>query len=65
MVVHDKKNGEVLIYVDLRKHNDACMHDPFPTPFIDEVLKGLGGQEMYSFTDGFFGYHHIRIVKED
>ena len=41
------------------------MHDPFPTPFTDEVLEGVGGQEMYSSTDGFFGYHHIRIAKED
>ena len=41
------------------------MHDPFPTPFTDEVLEGVGSQEMYSFTDGFLGYHHIRIVKED
>ena len=41
------------------------MHDPFPTPFIDEVLKGVGGQEMYSFTDGFYGYQQIRITKED
>ena len=57
MVVQDKKAGEVRIYVDLRKLNDACMHDPFPTPFTDEVLEGLGGQEMYSFIDGFSRYH--------
>ena len=43
MVVQDKKTGEVWIYVNLRKLNDACMHDPFPTPFTDEVLKGVGG----------------------
>ena len=65
MVVQDKKTGEVWICVDLRKHNDACMHDPFSTPFIDEVLEGVGGQDMYSFTYGFSGYHHIRIAKED
>ena len=41
------------------------MHDPLPTPFTDEVLKGVGGQKMYSFTDGFFGYHQLRIAKED
>ena len=41
------------------------MHDPFPTPFTDEVLEGVGGQEMYSFTDGYSSYHHIRISKED
>ena len=65
MVVQDKKIGEVRICVDLRKLNDACMHDPFPTPFTDEVLEGVVGQEMYYFIDGFSGYHQIRIAKED
>ena len=65
MVVQDKKTGEVWICVDLRKLNDSCMHDPFPTPFTDEVLEGVGGQEMYSFIDGFSGYHQVRITKED
>ena len=65
MVVQEKKTSEVRIYVDLRKLNDAYMHDPFPNPFTDEVLEGVGGQEMYSFIDGFSGYHQIRITKED
>jgi hypothetical protein len=30
MVVQDKKSGEIIIFVDLRKLNDACLHDPFP-----------------------------------
>ena len=64
MVVQDKKTGEVWICVNLRKLNDACMHDTFPTMFTDEVLEGVGGQEMYSFIDGFFGYHYIRFMKE-
>jgi hypothetical protein len=50
--------------MDLRKLNDACLHDPFPTPFIDELLENVGGQEMYSFTDGFSGYHQIKIAQE-
>ena len=58
IVVKDKKIlGEVRICVDLKKLNDAFLHDPFPTPFIDEVLENVGGQEMYSLTDGFSGYH--------
>ena len=65
MEVQDKNTSEVCIYVDLRKLNDACMHDPFPTPFTDEFLEGVGGQEMYSFTDSFSRYHQIRIAKED
>jgi hypothetical protein len=26
-----------------QKLNDACLHDPFPTPFTDEVLENVGG----------------------
>ena len=64
MVVQDKKISEVQICVNLKKLNDACMHDPFPTPFTDEVLEGVGSQEMYSFTDVFSSYHQIKIAKE-
>jgi hypothetical protein len=44
MVVQDKKTGEIGIYVDIRKLNDAYFHDPFPTPFTNEVLDNVGGQ---------------------
>ena len=64
IVVQDNKIGEVRICIDLRKLNDACMHDPFPTPFTDEIIEGVGEQEMHSFTGRFSGYHQIRIAKE-
>jgi hypothetical protein len=52
-VVQDKKQGRgIMICISLRKLNDACLHDPFTTPFIDEVLENVGGHEAYSFTDG-------------
>jgi hypothetical protein len=58
MVVQEKKQGRISIYVELRKLNDACLHDPFPTPFMDEVLENVGGQEatskFRSFCDGYF-----------
>ena len=63
IVIQDKKTtGEFRICVDLRKLNDTCLHDPFPTPFTDEVLESVGGQDMYAFTDGFSGYHQVRIA---
>jgi hypothetical protein len=65
MVAQNKKTGEIMIYVDLKMLNDAFLHDPFPTPFIDKVLDNVGGQEVYSFIDGFSGYHQIYIAKED
>ncbi len=66
MVIQDnKQKGEIRICVDLRKLNDVYIHDPFPTPFIDELLDNVGGQEPYSLTDGFSGYDQINITPED
>ena len=46
MEVQEKKQkDEIRICVDLRKLNDACVLDPFPTPFTDEVLDNVGGHE--------------------
>nr|QHR88259.1 hypothetical protein Q903MT_gene2272 [Picea sitchensis] len=43
----------------------VCMI-PFPLlSFTDEVLDNVGGREAYSFTDGFSGYHQVRIAEED
>jgi hypothetical protein len=65
MVFHEKKQGGIIICVYLRKMNDLFLHDPFPTPFTNEVLKNVRGQEAYSFTDKFSGYHQINIESED
>lgn len=66
MVVQEKKQkDEIWICVDLKKLNHTCMHDPFPNLFTDEVLGNVGGQEVYSFTNGFLGYHQIKITLED
>ena len=65
VVVQDKKTGYIRICIDLRKLNDPCVHDPFLIPFTDQVLGGVGCQEMYSFIDGFSGYHQIQIAKGD
>jgi hypothetical protein len=65
MVVQEKKKGGIRICVDLMKLNDVCLHDLFPIPFTDEVLENVGGQESYSFTDRFSGYHQIEIDPEE
>jgi len=58
LVVQEKKHkGEIRICLDLKKLNDAYVHDPFPTPFIDELLANVGGQEAYSIkvpSDQYF-----------
>jgi hypothetical protein len=65
MVIQDKKISGIRICVDLRKLNDACLHDPFPTSFIDEFLENVGVHEAYLLTDKIFVYHQIKIVQED
>jgi hypothetical protein len=54
----------IRIFIDLKKLNDACLHDPFPTPFTDEVLENVGGHEVYSLTGKLLGYHQIKIALE-
>jgi len=63
-VQEKKQKDEIRICLDLIKLNDAWVHDPFPTPFTDEVLDNVGEQEAYSFMDGFSGYH-INITLGD
>jgi hypothetical protein len=52
-------------FVNYRCLNSTCVHDPFLTPFSDEVLDQVVGNEAYSFIDGFIGYHEVWIAKED
>ena len=43
MVVQEEKTkGEIQICVDLPKLNNACVHDPFPTPFSNEIFDSVG-----------------------
>ena len=65
MVIHDRKTSQMHICFDLRKLKDHFLHDPFPTPFTYEIFESIRGQEIYSFTDGFSGYHQIKLVEED
>jgi hypothetical protein len=66
IVIQRKKGTEdIRVCVDYKSLNSSCVHDPFPTPFTDEVLEQVAGKESYSFTDGFSGYHQVRIVEED
>lgn len=57
MVVHAKKIGGIHFCVDMHNLNDAYVHDPFPTPFRDEILEKVGGKEVYYFINGVLVYH--------
>jgi hypothetical protein len=60
-----KKKRKLRICVDFRKLNAATKKDPYPLPFIDEVINIVAKHEVYTFLDGFFGYHQISIALVD
>jgi len=43
----------------------SCVHNPFPNPFLVEVIDIVVGKEAYYFIDGFSRYHQVIIVEED
>jgi hypothetical protein len=61
----NKGTYEIRVCVYYKILNSTFVHNPFPTPFTDEVLEQSAGKESYSFTDGFSGYHQVRIVEEE
>ena len=67
MVVQPKKHDpkKLRVCVDYRWLNKATKTDPFPTPFVDEMLNEVAGHECYSFIDEFLGYNQVPIAKED
>jgi hypothetical protein len=65
IVVVPKKNGNLRISIDVKKLNGTIKKDPYPLPFIDEVLNIVAGYEAYSFLDGYSIYHKISIAPED
>ena len=67
MVVQPKKHDpkKVRVCVDFRWLNKVTLIDPFPTPFVDDIINKVVFHECYSFTDGFLGYNQVPIAKAD
>jgi hypothetical protein len=65
IIVVLKKNGKLKICLDFRKLNVVIKKDPYPLPFIDEVINIVVGHEVYTFLNGFSRYHQISIAPKD
>ena len=61
-VVTPKKDGRWRVCVDLKPLNSAIKKDPYPLPFIDQILDLVTGYERYSVCDGFSGYFQLKIA---
>jgi hypothetical protein len=65
IIVVPEKNGKLKICIDFRKLKATTKKDPYPLPFIDEVLKTIIGYEACSFLNQYSGYHKKIILLED
>ena len=64
-MVVKKKNRKWRICVDFTDLNKACPKDPFPMPWIDQLVDATAGHPRMSFLDAFQGYHQILLALED
>ena len=53
------------ICVEFQGLNKVTLVDPFSTPFADEILNEVAGNECYSLTNEFSVYNQVPISKED
>ena len=65
IVVVKKKNGKWRVCVDFTDLNKAYPRDPFPIPWIDQLVDATVGYPWMSFLDTFQGYHQIPLVLDD
>jgi len=65
LVVIIPKNTVNSKCVEFWRLNVATKKDPYPLPFIEEVLDKVTSHKDYSFLDGFFSYHQIMITSKN
>jgi hypothetical protein len=51
--------------VDYTSLNKVCPKDPFPLPWIDQVMDLTAGCELLSFLDAYSSYHQILLTEVD
>ena len=65
IVVVLKKHYKLRGCLNYHKLNEAKINNKFPLPFTDRVLDTMARHEIYTFLNGFSGYHQIRMTEED
>jgi len=60
-----KKNGKLRVCVNYKVLNKVTKKDQYPLPFCEKNLEEVAGHEIYTFGDGYRGYHQVKIIPED
>ena len=64
LVVVPKPDGDVRIFVDMRRANQAIIRERQPIPTVEEVLQDLNGSTVFSRVDLKWGFHQILLAEE-
>jgi hypothetical protein len=51
--------------VEFTSLNKAYPKDPYLLPRIDQIVDSTAGCDLLCFLDAFYGYHQIKMAKED
>ena len=65
VVVAPKKDGKWRVCVDFKPFNAATKKDPYPLPFVDDILDSVASYEHYNVCNGFSSYFQLNIALED
>jgi hypothetical protein len=65
MVLALKKNGNLKVCVNYKTLNKITKKDRYPLSFCEKILEELVGHKMYTFRNGYRGYHQVKIAPED
>ncbi|GKA44577.1 putative reverse transcriptase domain-containing protein [Tanacetum coccineum] len=60
-----KKDGSFRMCIDYREFNKLAVKNPYPLPRIDDLFDQLQGSQFFSKIDLRFGYHQLRVHKDD
>jgi len=60
-----KKDGSMRLCIDYRELNRVTVKNKYPLPRIDDLFDQLVGAAVFLKIDVRFGYHQLKIKKED
>ena len=60
-----KKTGKWRVCVDFTDLNKTCPKDPFPVPWIDQLVDAMVAHPQMSVLDAFQEYHQIPLVLDN
>jgi hypothetical protein len=65
MIFALNKNGKLKVCVNYKALNKVIKNDWYPLPFCEEILQEVAGHKMYTFGNGYKGYHEVKINPKD